>query len=377
MPSKDIIHPKRILVIKLRHIGDVLLTVPAIRAARETYPDAYIAVLVNKGTEEVLKGNPLIDEVMTYDRGMKKRSVIRRVKGEIAFVKYLRAHGFDMTIDLTSGDRPAIYSYLSGAVCRIGYNPRGKGFRGKSRFYSHLGSVSGGRLHTVLKELNLVRQFGIDTEDLSVRIFFSEVDRRSAEAILAENGIDRKVSFVHIHPTSRWLFKCWRDDYMAEVIDYLEQTAGVRVVITSGPDEKEVGKIHNIIKNTHSNPVNLAGRLTLKQLAALTDRALMFFGVDTAPMHIAAAVDTPVVALFGPSGAFDWGPWDNGETLNHTQYPEKNGLQVSGMHAVIQSGWDCVPCGRDGCEGSKKSECLEAIKPQDVIKLMRTRYHLN
>ena len=97
------------------------------------------------------------------------------------------------------------------------------------------------------------------------------------------------------------------------------------------------------------NPINLVGRLSLKELGALIAQARFFFGVDSAPMHLAAAVDTPAVALFGPSGVFNWGPWGEG-------------------HLVIQKDWDCVPCGRDGCEGSKVSRCLMELAPEEVLR---------
>jgi heptosyltransferase-3 len=156
---------------------------------------------------------------------------------------------------------------------------------------------------------------------------------------------------IHIHPTSRWLFKCWRDEAMAKVIDALEESGQARAVLTSGRGEKELEKIESILKACRTRPVNLAGRVTLKQLAALSRRSRLFLGVDTAPMHIAAAVGTPVIALFGPSGEFNWGPWGDG-------------------HVVIKKDWECRPCGKDGCEGSKRSRCLEEISEEEVIKVV-------
>ena len=104
-----------------------------------------------------------------------------------------------------------------------------------------------------------------------------------------------------------------------------------------------------------SAPINLAGRLSLKELGALIAKARFFFGMDSAPMHLAAAVDTPAVALFGPSGVFNWGPWGEG-------------------HLVIQKDWACVPCGRDGCEGSKISRCLVEIEPEEVWQAMARHF---
>lgn len=132
----------------------------------------------------------------------------------------------------------------------------------------------------------------------------------------------------------------------------------------------------------------MCGKTTIKQLAAISETSHLFFGVDSAPMHIAAAVGTPVIALFGPSGAFHWGPWDNSQEskvslqpmgsqqseINRlSPYPKQNGVQTFGIHTVIQRDWDCIPCGKDGCEKSKISKCLEDIKPGEVKKILLDR----
>jgi len=157
---------------------------------------------------------------------------------------------------------------------------------------------------------------------------------------------------------------------MAEIIDRLEIT-GYRVVITAAPVKNELQRASNILQNCNHSPINLAGMLTLKQLAALSSLSTLFFGVDSAPMHIAASQNTPVIALFGPSGTFDWGPWPNDWSSLQNPYPEKNGIQYAGHHLVIQQSWDCAPCGQDGCDGTKISRCLDEIKPETVVPLIQ------
>lgn len=368
---------KRILIIKLRHIGDVLLTVPTIRALKENFPDANISALVNKRTEEMLCDNPLLDEIIVYDRNIKGLPISQKIKGEINFISGLKKREFDLVVDLTSGDRPALLSYLSGARYRIGNNPMGKGFLGKRLAYTHLSNVDQKRRHTVEYNLDTVREFGIDTKDKTVDFYFNNEDEQYIDNFLKENSVSKNNILVHVHPTSRWLFKTWNDKSMAEIIDYLQIKKKTRVIVTSSPEKKELDKAKKILKLCKSKPLELIGKTSLKQLGALSKRTNLFFGVDSAPMHIAAAVDTPVIALFGPSGAFHWGPWDNNYKGQGSRvwgqekpYSKQSGLQTFGKHTVIQKDWDCIPCGKDGCEGTKISRCLEEISVESVIKIL-------
>ncbi len=377
---------KNILVIKLRHIGDVLLCVPAIRALKESFPAGRVSVLVNPGTEEMLTLNPLVDEVISLDRGA---SGLRRLSAQARQAAALRGRRFDMTIDLTGGDRPAFLGFLTGARYRLGYDPVGEGFAGKQRLYTHLAKRPSIRLHNVLRDLGLARSFGIDTNDLRVDIHFSQDDAGWVQAALEESGIRRGERFVHVHPASRWLFKCWTAEGCAYLLDGLAHE-GFKAVLTSGPADKERALISAILKIVKSRPVDIlnalpsergASALTLKRMSVLSERAALFFGVDSAPMHIAAAVGTPVVAVFGPSGAFDWGPWDNEaidswRSANRVEpasgiwspYPQRSGTQRFGRNTVIQMPWDCAPCGKDGCSGTKKSRCLDELDPEVVLK---------
>ena len=390
---------KKILVIKLRHIGDVLLSVPVFRALRENFPEAHITALVNSGTEEILEASPFIDEIIAFDRSIKKMDFPQKYIKEISFLKMIRRKGFDMAVDLTGGDRAAIISFVSGAAYRLGHDIR-EGFWGKRYLYTHLAGKNDNQ-HTVLQNLDIVKQFGIKADNLSVDISIPEDARMFANRILEKNRTDKNTPVVHVHPTSRWLFKCWRDEYMAEVINWLTDR-GITVIVTSAPDKREMEKAKRILSfvvgdspDSTASPVNLGqsphgsrlidlcGKTNIKQLAALSEVSDLFFGVDSAPMHIAAAVGTPVVAIFGPSGAFHWGPWDNESSKLSikslefkTPYPEKSGIQTFGIHTVIQQDWKCIPCGKDGCDGSKTSRCLTEMKTEEVINILKGKLNI-
>lgn len=362
---KDI---KKILVIKLRHIGDVLLTTPVFRAFRENFPEVYIAALVNSGTEEVLSGNPFINEIITFDRYIKNMSFPNKYWKELSFLKQIRAKKFDMTIDLTSGDRAAIVSFISGARYRIAYPPNRNSLLGKRFLYTHLAQKQNGQ-HMVLRNLEIVRQLNIDTKDEKLDFFITEDARIFVRRVFEENNIpphsplskegQRECKIVHVHPTSRWLFKCWKDEYMAEVIRWLIDN-GSKVIVTSSPEKQELEKAKNILTLVveltppHIPPllrgglggvIDLCGKTTIKQLGAISEASDLFIGVDSAPMHIASAVGTPVIALFG-GGVKSWRPWCERYVVLFKESINKKGI--------------------DRKEYIRKN--LSQIKPDDVIR---------
>ena len=164
---------KKILVLKFRHIGDVLLIVPTIRALKETFPDASIAVAINAGTEEVLAGHKLIDELIIFDRSVKKLPALKKISREIGFIHNIRRRNFDMTVDLTSGDRAAILSFFSGARYRLANNPGTRGFPGKKFIYTHISDIDNTK-HMVMQNLDVIGKFGITTENRDVDFFISD-----------------------------------------------------------------------------------------------------------------------------------------------------------------------------------------------------------
>jgi heptosyltransferase-3 len=173
--------------------------------------------------------------------------------------------------------------------------------------------------------------------------------------VLAAHGLAAG-RFVQVHPGSRWLFKCWPAERTAALISQLAAD-GHAVLITGAPDPRErllVDAIAAALPDAvRARVADATGTLTLRELAAVTARARLFIGVDSAPMHIAAAMGTPVVALFGPSGEHEWGPW---------RVPAR--VVVSTMHP-------CRPCGIDGCGGGKVSECLTTLPVERVLAAAR------
>ena len=349
----------KILIMKFRNIGDVLLTTPLIKNLKLNFPDAQIDVLINKGTESVLKYNPAINKIYTYDRNKYKNFyLLKRLIKEYKFLNNFK--DYDIVINTTEGDRGALIAKFSNAKIKIGY-PVKKNIFLKNVFNKIL-KINWNN-HIIENNLDAVRVLKKRIYEKKVEIFWDKGDEEKVDSLIPEK-------FVHIHPVSRWLFKCVKDEIMAKIIDFIKNK-GYEVVITASPDEKELKKVNSILSHCKTKPLNLSGKLSLNQVACLSSKAKAFVGVDTAVMHMAAAVNTPVIAFFGPSAAFNWGPWDN--DLTKSGYVNKNGIQKMGKHTVIQHNWDCIPCIKDGCRGSKISECLMKFDMNQIYKIIEEK----
>lgn len=357
--------PRRILVIKLRHIGDVLLTAPVISTLRAGIPQATICAIVRAGTESMLEGHPGLDRVLVLPLRRHGESAWSILSRHVRFLMQLRREKFDLAINMTEGDRGILLARWSGARERWGIVKRGKQRSWRAWLLTHSTTPIGGMKHTVLRNLELIAPLGLP-ECRDVTLSVDDSDRARVGEILSRSGSVTGDSFVHCHPTSRWMFKRWPESQVAPVIDWL-QSRGLRVVLTCAPDTAERAMIDAILASCQSRPIDLGGQLTLKQIAALSSMSRIFIGVDSAPMHMSAAMGTPTLGVFGPSRASRWGPWPNGFSGSETPYPGMSGIRTRIPHVVVQDNRPCVPCGRDGCEGTKRSACLEELAPQIVI----------
>jgi len=227
--------------------------------------------------------------------------------------------------------------------------PAGKTSRRFAKAFTHRYPVVGGnRRHTVELHLDALRRLGLHASaaERGLVLCPSAEARQRVDAKLAALGLPAG-QFIHIHPTSRWLFKTWPTTHMAALIDALT-ARGWPVLLTAAPDPAELAMLADIQGRLARPVASLAGELTLEELGAALQGARAFVGMDSVPMHMAAAVGTPTVALFGPSGDIEWGPWRT-------------------PHRVVREDLPCRPCGRDGCGGGKLSECLSLIAPARVL----------
>ncbi len=339
---------RRALVVKLRHHGDVLLTSPVFTVLKNRAPHLELDALVYAETAPMLSGHPAIHAIHTVDRGWKERGLGYALAQEWRLLRTLRARRYDLLVHLTENPRGAWLAVLLAvpyAVVRD-YRPR----RGRlwHAAFTHRYRIPARPRHTVEIHLDALRRLGIQPapEERRLVLVPGEDAERAVAERLRRHGLAPK-GFIHVHPTSRWRFKCWEPEGYAALIDALQER-GERVVITAAPDPAERQFVAEVTARLRRATVDLSGQLSLKELAALCAQAKCFIGVDSVPMHIAAAVQTPVVALFGPSGDLEWGPW-----------------MVRAR--IVTSGHSCRPCGLDGCGNGKISECLAALPVEQVL----------
>ena len=299
-------HPRSILVIKLRYIGDVVLSTPVLSRLREGFPKARITMLVNAGTEEVVQGHPALNELLVVDRGMTYR--------QWRLLGHLRRGQFDVVVDLTDGDRSAILGWLSGAPTRVGYNSED---RWRGRLYTHIVQADRFMMHTTQYHLAAVEALGLARGTPVPHIIVTRDARHAAQRLLQEVQIDPDRTFVCLHPGARWWFKAWPGQRFAALADRIQTQSGTQALFLGGEQDRQI--MEEIARSMTSPCRSLAGKTGLQELAAVLERASLMITNDNGPMHMAAAVGTRVVGLFGPSNPAIWGPWGMGHRTFYKQ----------------------------------------------------------
>ncbi|MDC9581170.1 putative lipopolysaccharide heptosyltransferase III [Xenorhabdus sp. PR6a] len=301
---------KRILVIKLQHHGDMLLITPVISTLTHHYPNAEIDVLLYQETSPMLVNSTKISRIFSIDRKWKQLGTKEKLRHEWALLKALRQQHYDLVVNLADQWRSAFITRFTGAPRRLGLDfPKRQNWKWRFCHTDVIPTDDHDSLHTVEQNLSILKPLKINPIITKVTMNYSDNDLQWIKETLSEHEFPER--YVVIQPTSRWFFKCWDEKKMAEVITTLHKD-GQSIIITSGPDQKELEMVTTILSycpDDKKNILSLAGKLTLPKLATLIDHAKLFIGVDSVPMHMAAALETPCIALFGPSKLTFWRPW--------------------------------------------------------------------
>jgi len=328
---------KNILVIRTAYIGDVVMTLPILKPLRELFPGARISFLTATGAVEVLKNNPLVDEVIAYDPFWFYPSSMRAYG---KFIQQMRKRAFDLVIEARADIRDILLlAWPLKARYRLSYDVGGGGY-----LLTHVVPYPGLQ-HKVEYHLDLVRYLGYRGNGLEWGIYLSDTEQHRISAIIAEHGIGQP--FIAVHPGSRLPLKRWPVQRYGALCDGLIEKSGMPVIVFGAGSEKAlVAEMASCMKR---KPVTLAGALSLREMAGMLARAALFICNDSAPMHLAAAVKTPTVAIFGPSKSVETRPYGEG-------------------HCVVEKEFPCrSACDENTCRYERHNACMEDLFVDDVF----------
>jgi len=335
---------RHILFVKPSSLGDIVHAMPTCAAIRRTYPKARLTWLVKR------QWAGFVERIDGVDRAWPVKSTL---KGWISQVSPLRAEHFDLVVDLQGLFRSAAIGWFSGSPLLVGF---ANGREGSSWFYSRRVPVTQLEMHAVDRYLLVAKAVGVaesGTPEFRFRIpstDYDEVDR-----LLIRSGVAPGTSWVAMNVSARWPTKRWPAASFAEVADRLPQEGYGAVVMIGGPDERaDVAAVSGMMKTP---AIDLAGATTVGLLPALLSKASLLITNDSGPMHVAAAVGTPVVALFGPTSAIRTGPYGEG-------------------HNVLTGKIPCSPCFSRTCHNTLPLECLKLVSPQQVLAAVRAQRSL-
>jgi heptosyltransferase-3 len=311
---------RKILVIQLGDIGDVVWAIPAFWALKAAFPQADLSVLVRNPNGDLLLDDPHIDKIFQVDQ----QSVFKGLQ----LLKNLRREKFDLLFDLRADDRGAFISFLSGAKMRAAlYCP---GLFWRNRAFTHLVDPPSAKeriLGAAEQSLKIIRGFAIKETTSTPQIFVAEKLKDRISALLTEENIETTHGWVSINPFSRWSYKEWDMDKWRQLAYFIWQKYKMPVIITGSIAERK--RADELVAESNSPIYNLAGRTTLREMAALLQMSHLHIGVDSAAPHIAAAVGTSTITIYGPSDWRDWAP-------------------PGDRNQVVLPDMDCSPCHKKG-----------------------------
>ncbi len=336
---EELLKSLNILVIKISSAGDVVLVTAALKAIREKFPHAKIHCLVGKQSREIIQRCPYVDEAIVYD----PKDNNHGWGGYFKYARRLRGYKIDKLIDFQNNRASHLLSFLSFPLESFGYDNGKFGFLLSKRIKETKDVMA-----PVEHQFKILKLLDIEYHHQTrLELWPSEEDKRYAQTLLDSEwlGNAKEIVGMNLAASERWKTKNWPLEYMARLCDMLS-TKNIRVILTG--TEKDRGTARELLKLTKSKPAVFAGKTNIMQLAALIERCHVFITPDSAPMHVAAAVETPFIAFFGPTD-------------------DKRHLPPAGRFLVLKRDLPCMPCYSSVCK-IKTHACMREILPEEVMK---------
>ncbi len=334
-----------IVLLRLDRIGDFILGIPAYRALRQTYPDAHISVMVPSPVAELAKDCPYFDEVYLYDALwlLPDQKPLDRWKSAWKLVRFLRSKPIDLLLDFRYQSRlDPLVAGLSGAKERVGVD-----LGWVSSFLTRKVGQPDSGLHQVDRNLHFLQAIGVTTGDRKLEIWFEEKDRKEAEKHLPTQELLPGMPRIAIHIGAATPSKRWREESFEVLIHELHANTQADILVLGG--ENDLGFAQEVVDGLECPIINLVGKLSLRQMAALMTDCRVFIGCDSGASHLAASCGIPVVSLFSAANEVEvWKPWG----------PK---VKVLTRHPT------CSPCKSHECLRTDGYFCMAEIKVEDVV----------
>ena len=345
--------PDSILIIKLSAIGDVVHALPLLEVLGKNFPGAKIDWVVEEEACQIIEGHKGINDIIVSQRKSWKERLLRgrkrlgALREMLKFLRVLRSKEYDMVIDLQGLLKSAMLTGLSKGKRKIGTSWAREG---SQLFLTERAELVDADEHAVDKYMKVADYLNCEKDSWKGNIPIRASDKISVDGLIRDHGLQEKI-LVGINPMAKWDTKLWEQEKFASIGDRLQKEFPCKVIFTGSKGDR--AKIDQIIDKMEEEPINLAGQTTLKELAYLYSKCEVVISTDTGPMHIAAAMGCPVVALFGPTAPWRTGPYGKG-------------------HSVIREEMQCSPCFKRRCSDLT---CMKNITVEKVLD--RVKEHLN
>lgn len=340
----------RILLIKPSSLGDIIHALPVLHGLRTRYPNARIDWLIASSFAPLLSGHPDLDELILFDRRRFGRvgTSLSVTKQFIEFVSALRRRRYEMVIDLQGLLRTGFLAWAGGAPVRIGLHNAREGAR---FFYTHKTPRTPKDTHAVDRNYQVAQLLGFEHVPIRFDLNVTDDLRAEARALLRCAGHEAKDRLVAIVPGARWETKMWASDRFAETMNELQSGGDLRCVLLGSPDEAAL--CERIFHGCRLRPINLTGKTTLGQMAAVIELADVVLCHDSAPMHLAVALQRPLVCLIGPTNPDRTGPYGRSQD-------------------VVRLDLECAPCYlRKMSQCRFDHQCMVDLEVSTVVSAVR------
>ncbi|GJM25000.1 MAG: lipopolysaccharide heptosyltransferase I [Phycisphaerae bacterium] len=316
------IDARRVLLIKPSSLGDIVHALPVLHGLRRRFPDAHLAWMVASPFIPLVANHPDVDEIIEFDRKRLARwyfhpAAFRAFRN---FTRQLKAGQFDLVVDLQGLFRSGYFTWATGAKRRVGFADAREL---APMFYNKRLPKRSADEHAVEHNYRVAEALGFTRVKPTIDLAITDEERSRARAILDGIGIAEGTAFAAILPSARWETKQWLPERFSELIDRIAKDRGMQSVVMGAPDEREL--CGRIVNQCASSPVDISGTTNLRELAAIIEKAAVVICHDSGPMHLAAALDRPMVSILGPTNPLRTGPYGHQES-------------------VVRRELDCSPC---------------------------------